>query len=98
MRHASRRRAVCLETKRPMVVGHQSGALFRAVSPIGALRSIPDHLDRILLAQGICYRQARPVMPSLDIIIAGAGMGGLTAALALGQAGHRVRLCERAQD
>ncbi|KUM44495.1 FAD-dependent urate hydroxylase HpxO [Pseudomonas sp. EpS/L25] len=37
-------------------------------------------------------------MPSFDIIIAGAGMGGLSAALALRQAGHRVRLYERASE
>lgn len=37
-------------------------------------------------------------MQSLDVIIAGAGMGGLSAALALRQAGHRVRLYERAPE
>lgn len=37
-------------------------------------------------------------MRSLDIIIAGAGMGGLTAAIALKQAGHKVHIYERAPE
>lgn len=37
-------------------------------------------------------------MQSLDIIIAGAGMGGLTSAIALQRTGHRVRLFERVTE
>lgn len=37
-------------------------------------------------------------MQSLNIVIAGAGMGGLTAAAALRQAGHQVHLYERAAE
>lgn len=35
---------------------------------------------------------------TLDVIVAGAGMGGLTTAIALRQQGHRVRLLERTQQ
>ncbi|ANF56230.1 FAD-dependent urate hydroxylase HpxO [Halotalea alkalilenta] len=37
-------------------------------------------------------------MKTLDIVIAGAGMGGLTAAIALKRQGHRVRLFDRAPE
>ena len=35
---------------------------------------------------------------SLDVIVVGAGIGGLTAALALQQQGLRVALCEQANE
>ena len=36
-----------------------------------------------------------PAKQKLDILIAGAGIGGMSAAIALGLSGHRVRIFER---
>jgi 2-polyprenyl-6-methoxyphenol hydroxylase-like FAD-dependent oxidoreductase len=39
-----------------------------------------------------------PMSPTLPILIAGGGIGGLAAALALRRAGFAVRICERAPE
>lgn len=48
--------------------------------------------------QQTCVEQSNMAKQSLDVIIAGAGIGGLTTALALHAAGHRVRVFESVRE